>query len=125
MDTMTNVVGVLIIVLVMVGLSVSNVVKTVLSDLPPVTKEELAEIRENAKSLPKLPTPEQLEEQKKKAETDLKKILEDLKTVDVSDLESKMKSMDLDEYKKQLELRKKEREAQKPPPTSSRPRSSD
>jgi len=113
MDTMTNVVGVLIIVLVMVGLSVSNVVKTVLSDLPPVTKEELAEIRENAKSLPKLPTPEQLEEQKKKAETDLKKILEDLKTVDVSDLESKMKSMDLDEYKKQLELRKKEREAQK------------
>jgi hypothetical protein len=97
----------------MVGLSVSNVVKTVLSDLPPVTKEELAEIRENAKSLPKLPTPEQLEEQKKKAETDLKKILEDLKTVDVSDLESKMKSMDLDEYKKQLELRKKEREAQK------------
>ena len=113
MDTMTNVVGVLIIVLVMVGLSVSNVVKTVLSDLPPVTKQELAEIRENAKSLPKLPTPEQLEEQKKKAETDLKKILEDLKTVDVSDLESKMKSMDLDEYKKQLELRKKEREAQK------------
>jgi hypothetical protein len=113
MDTMTNVVGVLIIVLVMVGLSVSNVVKTVLSDLPPVTKEELAEIRENAKSLPKLPTPEQLEEQKKKAETDLKKILEELKTVDVSDLESKMKSMDLDEYKKQLEVRKKEREAQK------------
>jgi hypothetical protein len=113
MDTMTNVVGVLIIVLVMVGLSVSNVVKTVLSDLPPVTKEELAEIRENAKSLPKLPTPEHLEEQKKKAETDLKKILEELKTVDVSDLESKMKAMDLDEYKKQLELRKKEREAQK------------
>jgi hypothetical protein len=113
MDTMTNVVGVLIIVLVMVGLSVSNVVKTVLSDLPPVTKEELAEIRENAKALPKLPTPEQLEEQKKKAETDLKKILEELKTVDISDLESKMKAMDLDEYKKQLELRKKEREAQK------------
>jgi hypothetical protein len=113
MDTMTNVVGVLIIVLVMVGLSVSNVVKTVLSDLPPVTKEELAQIRENAKNLPKLKTPEQLEEEKKKAETDLKKILEDLKTVDVSDLESKMKAMDLDEYKKQLELRKKEREAQK------------
>ena len=41
MDTMTNVVGVLIIVLVMVGLSVANVVKTVLEDLPPVTPEEL------------------------------------------------------------------------------------
>jgi hypothetical protein len=113
MDTMTNVVGVLIIVLVMVGLSVANVVKTVLSDLPPVTPEELDKIREQSKLLPKLKTPEQLEEEKKKAETDLKKIIEELKTVDVSDFEAKMKAMDLDVYKKQLEARKKERLEQK------------
>lgn len=113
MDTMTNVVGVLIIVLVMVGLSVANVVKTVLSDLPPVTEEELAQIREQSKMMPQLKTPEELEEEKKKAETDLKKVIEDLKTVDISNLESRMKSMDLDEYKKQLEARKKEREAAK------------
>ncbi len=113
MDTMTNVVGVLIIVLVMVGLSISDVVKTVLSELPPVTPDELAQIREEVKTLPKLLTPEQIEEQKQKAETDLKKAIEDLKTVDTADLASKMKSMDLDTYRKQLADRKKEREAKK------------
>jgi hypothetical protein len=113
MDTMTNVVGVLIIVLVMVGLSVSDAVTTVLSDLPPVTPEELAQIREQAKNLPKLLTPEQVEEKKKQAEADLKKIIEDLKTVDTADLESKMKSMDLDTYRKQLAERAKERDASK------------
>lgn len=113
MDTMTNVVGVLIIVLVMVGLSISDAVTTVLSDLPPVTPQELAQIREQAKQLPKLLTPKEIEEKKKQAEMDLKKAIEDLKTVDTSDLESKMKSMDLESYRKQLADRKKEREAQK------------
>ena len=44
MDTMTNVVGVLVIVLVMVGLSITNTVKQILSDLPPVTVEQLQEL---------------------------------------------------------------------------------
>lgn len=113
MDTMTNVVGVLIIVLVMVGLSVANVVKTVLSDLPPVTPEELAQIKEQAKKLPELQTPEEIEEKKKQAETDMKKVIEQLKTVDTSELQSKMKFMDLEVYKKQLDERKKERETNK------------
>ena len=70
MDTMTNVVGVLIIVLVMVGLSVASAVKKVLSDLPPVTEEELKEIVEQAKQLPKLPTPKEVEDKQKQAESD-------------------------------------------------------
>ena len=113
MDTMTNVVGVLIIVLVMVGLSVASAVKKVLSDLPPVTEEELKEIVEQAKQLPKLPTPKEVEDKQKQAETDLKKTVEDLKTVDTSDMQAQMKFMDLDVFKKQLEERRKEREASK------------
>ncbi|MDZ4405719.1 hypothetical protein [Prosthecobacter sp.] len=113
MDTMTNVVGVLIIVLVMVGLSVASAVKKVLSDLPPVTPEELQKIVEQVKELPKLETPEEVEKKKQQAETDLKKAIEDLKTVDTSDLQAKMKFMDLDVFKKQLEERKKERELSK------------
>lgn len=113
MDTMTNVVGVLIIVLVMVGLSVANVIKTVLSDLPPVTPEELAQIKDQSQKLPKLQTPEEIAEKKKQAETDLKKVIEQLKTVDTSELQAKMKFMDLDVYKKQIEDRKKDREANK------------
>ena len=113
MDTMTNVVGVLIIVLVMVGLSVTSAVKKVLSDLPPVTPEELKEITQQVKELPKLLTPEEIKEKQKQAEAALKKAIEDLKTVDTSEMQSKMKFMDLDVFKKQLEDRQKERELAK------------
>lgn len=113
MDTMTNVVGVLIIVLVMVGLSVASAVKKVLSDLPPVTKEELQQIQEEVKKLPEKLDPQKVEEQKKQAEAELKKVIEELKTVDTADLQSKMKFMDLEAFQKQLEQRKKDREASK------------
>jgi len=97
----------------MVGLSVASAVKKVLSDLPPVTEEELKEIVEQAKQLPKLPTPKEVEDKQKQAESDLKKTVEDLKTVDTSDMQSQMKFMDLDVFKKQLEERRKERELSK------------
>ena len=45
MDTMTNVVGVLIIVLVMIGIGLARTVRKVLSDLPPVTIEEHAKLQ--------------------------------------------------------------------------------
>ena len=41
MDTMTNVVGVLIIVLVMMAISLSNAVKRVMSELAPATEEQI------------------------------------------------------------------------------------
>lgn len=113
MDTMTNVVGVLIIVLVMVGLSVASAVKKVLSDLPPVTKEELQQIQEQVKQLPEKIDPVKVEEQQKQAEAQLKRAIEDLKTVDTADLQSKMKFMDLDAFQKQLDQRRKDREASK------------
>ncbi|MFZ2279211.1 MAG: hypothetical protein WAW39_15570, partial [Prosthecobacter sp.] len=113
MDTMTNVVGVLIIVLVMVGLSVASAVKKVLSDLPPVTKEELQQIQEQVKQLPEKIDPVKVEEQQKQAEAQLKRAIEDLKTVDTADLQQKMKFMDLDAFQKQLDQRRKDREASK------------
>lgn len=113
MDTMTNVVGVLIIVLVMVGLSVASAVKKVLSDLPPVTKEELQQIQEEVKKLPEQIDPQKVEEQKKQSEAQLKRVTEELKTVDTSDLQSKMKFMDLEAFQKQLDERKKERDKSK------------
>ncbi len=96
MDTMTNVVGVLIIVLVMVGMSVASVVKKVLSDLPPVTKDEFQQIQEEVKQLPEKIDPQKVEEQKKQEEAKLKTVTEELKTVDTADLQSKMKFMDDD-----------------------------
>lgn len=113
MDTMTNVVGVLIIVLVMVGMSVASAVKKVLSDLPPVTKEEFQQIQEEVKKLPEKIDPQKVEEEKKQSEAKLKTVTEELKTVDTSDLQSRMKFMDLDAFQKQLDERKKERDASK------------
>jgi hypothetical protein len=113
MDTMTNVVGVLIIVLVMVGMSVASVVKKVLSDLPPVTKDEFQQIQEEVKQLPEKIDPQKVEEQKLQQEAKLKLITEELKTVDTADLQSKMKFMDLEAFQKQLDERKKERDLSK------------
>lgn len=45
MDTMTNVVGVLTIVLVMIGLSLASAVSKVFSSLPPSTPEQVAELK--------------------------------------------------------------------------------
>ena len=45
MDTMTNVVGVLTIVLVMIGISIAHAVKKILSDLPPATEAQVAEVQ--------------------------------------------------------------------------------
>lgn len=114
MDTMTNVVGVLIIVLVMVGISIANAVKSILSDLPPVTQEEYQKMVQIVKELPPPPAdPKQIEEDKKIAEQKLKKAIEDLKTIDTTSLESQMKFMDLESFYKKLEEAKKQRENQK------------
>ena len=75
MDTMTNVVGVLIIVLVMVGISIASAVRKVLSDLPPVTPEEHQKMVEVIKELPPPPAdPKKIEEDKKIAEESLDKV---------------------------------------------------
>ncbi len=44
MDTMTNVVGVLTIVLVMIGISIAHAVKKILTDLPPATEEQIEQV---------------------------------------------------------------------------------
>ncbi len=114
MDTMTNVVGVLIIVLVMVGLSIATTVKKILSELPPVTAEQLATLLQQIKDQPQLPdTPENLLKQTETTEAKLKKLAEELKTIDLSDVQQNIKFMDLDELRKKLEASKKERDSQK------------
>lgn len=114
MDAVTNVVGVLMIVFVVMALNTARVVQKILSDLPPVTPEEHQKMVEQVKSLPPPPAdPQKLEEQKKLAEEQMKKAVEALKTVDTSDTKAKVKFMDLDVYKKQLEERRLEREKSK------------
>lgn len=114
MDAVTNVVGVLMIVFVVMALNTAQVVQKILSELPPVTPEEHQKVVEEFKKLPPPPAdPKKLEEDQKKAEAEMKKAVEELKSIDTADLQSKMKFMDLDAFTKQIEERKKERDASK------------
>ncbi len=114
MDTMTNVVGVLIIVMVMVGISLASAVNKILSDLPPVTKEEHQRMVEEMKKLPPIPAdPKELDDKQKIAEEALKKTTEELSKIDTVSVQAQMKFMDLDSFRQQLEDAKKDREKQK------------
>lgn len=114
MDAVTNVVGVLMIVFVVMALNTAQVVQKILSELPPVTPEEHQKIVEEVKKLPPPPAdPKKLEEDQKKAQDDMKKAVEELNSIDTADLQAKMKFMDLEAFTKQIEERKKEREASK------------
>ena len=113
MDTMTNVVGVLIIVLVMIGIGLARSVNKVLSELPPVTVDEhIKLVKEVSESKPKA-DPQKVDEEVAKLQKDLKKAIEDLKTMEVSKEKQKIKIVDIDDLQKQLAERKKERDAKK------------
>lgn len=113
MDTMTNVVGVLIIVLVMIGISLASSVKKVLSALPPVTVEQLQELLKKIVDSTPAEDPKKIENEIKKLEEQLKKNSEELKSVDLSVSSQAVKMMDLDDLNKQIEERKKVRDAKK------------
>ncbi|MEQ1850522.1 MAG: hypothetical protein ABMA01_02910 [Chthoniobacteraceae bacterium] len=113
MDTMTNVVGVLIIVLVMVGIGLAQSVRKVLSDLPPVTPEEHAKLKEEVKEKDK--TIEEL----KAAAKDAKQINEQLEkaNAEYALLDSRrprdVKMVDIDTLKKNLSDKEKALAAEK------------
>lgn len=113
MDTMTNVVGVLIIVLVMIGIGLASSVNKVLSDLPPVTPAELAKLKQEVTEAAPKEDPKKIEEEMAKLTAALKKAAEELKTMDISTDAQKSKITDLDELNKQIEARKKERDLKK------------
>jgi len=112
MDAVTNVVGVLMIVFVVMSLNTAIMLQKILSDLPPVTKEEHEAKKKEVAELTPLDV-EKIEEDKKKAEQALKKAIDQLQTVDTSDMQSKMKFMDLESFRKKLTDAKKLREQQK------------
>ena len=113
MDTMTNVVGVLIIVLVMVGISLARSVNKVLSELPSVTQEQFDKLKKTLEEQKPKEDPKKVEQDLAKTQEALKKNIEALKTLDVTTDKQNSKSIGLDELQKQLDERKKERDTHK------------
>lgn len=113
MDTMTNVVGVLIIVLVMVGIGLARSVNKILSDLPPVTVEEHAKLKKEVEETTPKHDPTKVDEENVKIEAQLKKVNEDLQTMDTTRDKQQIKLVDTDAIAKQIEAKKKERDQRK------------
>ncbi|TLD69712.1 hypothetical protein FEM03_15400 [Phragmitibacter flavus] len=113
MDTVTNVVGVLMIVLIMVSLNIAVSIEKILSELPPVTVEQFEALKEElVKEKPQL-DPKKLEEEMLLTKDNLKKSDEELKTLDTTDESQVTKMVDIDELRAQLEKNTKVRDERK------------
>jgi hypothetical protein len=110
MDTMTNVVGVLIIVLVFVGIGLATSVKKVLSDLPPVTEEEHEKLKKQVEDAAPKDDLKKIEEEISKLEKDLKKSSEELANLDSSREKQNIRIIDFDSIQKQLEEKRQQRD---------------
>ncbi len=112
MDTLTNVVGVLIIVMVMIGIGLAKAVNKVLSDLPPVTVEEHANLQKVVEDTKPEQAPETVDEAIAKMEENLKKAAEELKQTKVPN-QDRMAAAKIEEIEKKIAEIKKERDQRK------------
>lgn len=71
MDVMTNVVGVLIIVLVMTGITLAQVAKKVIAEMEIVTEEEMKEVKKKAEQAKVKIDPEKIKQEMKKLEQEI------------------------------------------------------
>ncbi|MEI6535234.1 MAG: hypothetical protein WCN98_07840 [Verrucomicrobiaceae bacterium] len=113
MDTLTNVVGVLVIVLVLVGLGLARAVNKVLSDLPNVEQKDLEQLKKKITESKPPTDPDKIDKDVSRAKQDAAKLAEQLKTMDVGSDGQKVNITDIEKLREQIEARKKERDAKK------------
>lgn len=118
MDTLTNVVGILIIIMILVQINVSQALKKIVSELPPASVEELQQIKEEAKQIEqdheKLEkTIEQTRADDAKNRTELAKLEPQLQVAETTAKETALPLLDVDALRKRIEEKRKEVDAQK------------
>ena len=114
MDTVTNVVGVLMIIFIMMALNIARTVNRIMSELPPVSVEELAKLQETLKQLPPPPdTEENIKKKTELTEASMKKLVEELKSIDLSAVQQNVKFVDLEDIRKKIERAKYDRDKEK------------
>jgi hypothetical protein len=113
MDTMTNVVGVLIIVLVMIGIGLAKSVQKVLSDLPMVSVEEHKILKDEMGQYDAKRDPAEVELEIAKMQGDLKKVEDELHALEGEKSKNPNAMVDLDKLTKELEAKHKERDEHK------------
>lgn len=111
MDAVTNVVGVLMMVFVVMALSLADSLQRILSELPPVTLDEYKAMQDELAQIPLPPdSVESLEQKIVIAEENLKKSSAQLRSVDTS---QQAVFLDLESHRKKLEDAKIEREKER------------
>jgi hypothetical protein len=113
MDTMTNVVGVLIIVLVMIGIGLAKSVQKVLSDLPMVSVEEHKILKDEMGQYDAKRDPAEVELEIAKLQGDLKKVEDEVHALEGEKSKNPNAMVDLDKLTKELEAKHKERDQRK------------
>lgn len=118
MDTLTNVVGILIIILILVQINVSQALKKIVSELPEVSVEELQKIKEQSQAQKvdheKLKQEmEKLMAEAEKNRKELEKVTPELAHLETTAKQNPVPTLDLDTLRKQLEEKKKELEKRK------------
>ena len=113
MDTMTNVVGVLIIVLVMIGIGLAKSVQKVLSDLPLVSVEEHKILKDEMGQYDAKRDPAEVELEIAKLQGELKKIEDEVHALEGEKSKNPNLMIDLDKLTKELEDKRKERDQRK------------
>ncbi len=113
MDTLTNVVGVLVIVLVLVGLGLARAVNKVLSDLPNVEQKDLDQLKKKITETTPPADPQKINEESAKLKQNAAKLAEQIETMDVGADSQKVNITSIEKLREQIEARKKERDAKK------------
>jgi hypothetical protein len=112
-DTMTNVVGVLIIVLVMIGIGLAKSVQKVLSELPMVSVEEHDKLKAAMAEFDVKRDPAEVAAEIAKRQAELDKIAEALKKLEAEKAASPVVMVDLEKLVQELDKLRKERDQRK------------
>lgn len=117
LDALTNVVGVLLLILIISSLGLSSAVKVIVDNLPEVTKEDLQELKIRAddtrKNLEKLE--QAAVETKKKPEKTLEQLMLEIEKIEADNKDLAKNSTDIEEFRKKIadeEARKKAQETE-------------
>ena len=109
MDVMTNVVGVLIIVLVMTGITLAQVAKKVIAQIEIVSEEEFKKIQKEAQDAKAKIDPEKIKEELKKIDQEMKAVPK----IERPPVKVNQKLADLEAMKMKIEEAKASREKEK------------
>lgn len=117
LDALTNVVGVLLLILIISSLGLSSAVKVIVDNLPEVTKEDLQELKVRAddtrKNLKKLE--QAAADTKKKPEKTPEQLMLEIEKIEEENKDLAKKNTDMEELRKKIadeEVRKKAKETE-------------